>query len=107
MSRADDEETQLRFLRSLAFEIHRKRPAIEAMIDAIEQEGRGGRHRAFREARTKLEEEGFVAALSAAGFIGAEAAQLLDIIVGGGDHRQLANALNRLADFHETIVKEG
>ncbi len=90
-----------RFLKALAFEIRRKRPAEEALTECIEQEGRGGRHKAFRQASAVLAAEGFVPALQAAGLIGDEAAAVLTSIMAESDHRLLAGAIAGLAEFHE------
>jgi hypothetical protein len=90
-----------RFLKALAFEIRRKRPADEALTECIEQEGRGGRHRVFRQALVVLRSEGFVAALKAAGLVGDEAAGVLATLVAENDHRLLAGAINGLAEYHE------
>ena len=90
-----------RFLKALAFEIRRKRPAEEALNDCIEQEGRGGRHKAFRQAAAVLASEGFVPALQAAGLVGDEAAAVLASIVAESDHRLLASVIAGLAEFHE------
>jgi hypothetical protein len=89
-----------RFLRALAFEIRRKRPAVEALADCIDKEGRGGRHRVFRQASAMLETEGFLPALQAAGLIGEEAAAILAEVVAANDHRLLAGAINNLADYY-------
>ena len=96
-----DADVIVRFLRALAYEIHRKRPAIEAMADCIEKEGQRGRHRVLRPASAVLQSEGFVPALLAAGFISEEAAAVLVAVVAGNDHRLLSSAVNNLADFHE------
>jgi hypothetical protein len=96
-----DDEMRARFLRALAFEIHRKRPATDALTDCIEKEGRNGKHRAFRSATAALEADGFVPALQAAGMIGDEAAVVLAAVTAGSDHRLLAAALNGLADHAE------
>jgi hypothetical protein len=90
-----------RFLRALAFEIHRKRPPQEALSDCIEQEGRGGRHRQFRQAQLILESDGVLAALRAADLVGAEAAAIFAPAFAQNDHRLLAAMLNKLADFHD------
>jgi len=90
-----------RFLKALAFEIRRKRPAEEALTECIEQEGRGGRHKAFRQAATVLAEQGFVPALLAADLIGEEAAVVLESLITESDHRLLAGAIAGLAEFHE------
>lgn len=95
------EPDKARFLKALAFEIRRKRPAEEAMTECIEQEGRGGRHRAFRQATAVLADQGFVPALLAAELVGEEAAAVLSAVVEGNDHRLLANALAGLAEFWE------
>ena len=95
------EPDKARFLKALAFEIRRKRPPEEALTDCIEQEGRGGRHRAFRQAVAALADEGFVPALLAAEMIGEEAAVVLSVVIEGNDHRLLANALAGLAEFWE------
>lgn len=96
-----DGEVIVRFLRALAFEIHRKRPPAEAMADCIEKEGQRGRHRVLRPAGLVLQSEGFMPALLAAGFISEEAAAVLEAILAGNDHRLLSTAVNNLADFHE------
>ena len=85
----------------MAFEIRRKRPPVEALNDCIEQEGRGGRHKAFRQAASVLAAEGFVPALLAAGLIGDEAAAVLTSMMAESDHRMLAGAIAGLAEFHE------
>lgn len=90
-----------RFLRALAFEIRRKLPADDALRECIEKEGRGGRHRLFRQASAVLESDGFVPALQAAGMLGEEAAVILTVITAANDHRLLANAVNGLADLEE------
>jgi len=92
---------KVRFLKALAFEIRRKRPAEEAMTDCIEREGRGGRHKAFRQAAATLADEGFVPALQAAGLIGDEAASVLSVVAEENDHRLLAGAIASLAEFQE------
>lgn len=92
---------QARFLKALAFEIRRKRPPEEALTECIEQEGRGGRHKAFRQAAAVLAADGFVPALQAAGLIGDEAAAVLNSLMAENDHRLLAGAIANLAAFHE------
>jgi hypothetical protein len=92
---------KIRFLKALAFEIRRKRPPEEALNECIEQEGRGGRHKAFRQAAAVLAAEGFVPALRAADLIGDEAAAVLTSVMEENDHRLLASAIGGLADFHE------
>jgi hypothetical protein len=96
-------DIKLRFLRALAFEIHRKCPPDQAMTDCIEKEGQRGKHRALRPASIALETEGFVAAMKAAGLIGDEAAIALAAVVAAGDHRLLASAISSLADYHEQV----
>ncbi len=90
-----------RFLRALAFEIRRKLPANEALIECIDKEGRGGRHRLFRQASAVLESDGFVPALQAAGMLGEEASAILATVVAANDPRLLASAISALADVHE------
>ena len=92
---------KVRFLRALAFEIHRKRPAAEALAECIEREGRGGKHRLWRPASAALEADGFVPALLAADLVGEEAGIVLAVLAAGGDHRLLSAALGALADHHE------
>ncbi len=94
-------EDKVRFLRALAFEIRRKLPPNEALIECIDKEGRGGRHRMFRQVSAVLESDGFIAALHVAGMLGDEAAAILAAVVAVNDHRLLANAVNNLADYHE------
>ncbi len=96
-----DMEVKVRFLRALAFEIQRKRPADEAMIDCIEKEGQRGKHRMLRSANDVLRSDGFIPALQEAGFLGEEAAVVLAAVSASGDHRLLSTSISRLADFHE------
>lgn len=103
----DAVDTKVRFLRGLAFEIHRKRPAAEAMVDCIEKEGQRGRHRNLRPASAVLATDGVVAALKVAGLIGEEAAAVLETVLADGDHRLLADAINALADYHEQTAGRG
>lgn len=100
MSRNGPEQTA-QLLRSLAFHIHKKTPAVEALTACFEAEGRGGRHRQWRPAAMVLEAEGFVPALMAAGLVGDEAAALLTVVEAAGDHRLLSQALGALADYVE------
>lgn len=100
MSRDNAEKARL--LRALAFEIHRKRPAEEVLAECFEKEGRGGRHRMFREARAMLETSGFAAALQTAGLVGDEAAVILAAVAAAGDHRLLSGVLSSLADLLDT-----
>ncbi len=98
----DGSEERIRLLRSLAFHVHKKVPAAEALAECFESEGRGGRHRQWRQAGEVLKADGFVAALAAAGLIGAEAAAILAVVADGGDHRLLSASLAALADHHQT-----
>ena len=100
MSRADN-EGKVRLLRSLAHHIHRKTPAGEALAACIEAEGRGGRHRQWRQAGDALATAGFVPALVAGQLVGEEAAAVLEIVAAAGDHRNLAAAVAALADYLE------
>ena len=102
MSRAEDGDLKVRFLRALAFEIRRKVPAADAMTECIEREGQRGRHhRVLRPAIAVLEADGFIAALRTLGFVGGEAAAVLTALAGAADHRLLAASIGALADFHE------
>ena len=94
-----DEKVQI--LRSLAFHIHKKLPAADALSACFEAEGRGGRHRQWRQAAAVLEAEGFVPSLLAATLIGDEAAAVLEVVVTAGDHRLLSGAIGALADHLE------
>ena len=98
---ADATEVEVRFLRALAFEIRRKRPAVEAMVDCIEKDGQRGRHRVLRPASAVLASEGFIPALKVAGLLSDEAAVVLAVLESSGDHRLLAAALSNLADYRE------
>lgn len=102
MSRNDSEDGA-RVLRALAFHIHKKITPADALTQCIEDEGRGGggKHRKWRQPAAVLEAEGFVPALVAGELIGPEAAALLTVIEGTGDHRILSNALTALAHFRE------
>jgi hypothetical protein len=100
MGRENDDT--IRLLRSLAHHIHRKIPADEALKTCFEAEGRGGRHRRWREAGTVLAEDGFVPALLAGGLIGGETAAVLAVVADNADHRTLSAAIGALADYQET-----
>lgn len=91
-------DESIRLLKALAFHIHKKEPAAEALTRCFEDEGRSGRHRKWREPAAVLETEGFVPALLAAELIGADAACLLTVIEKAGDHRLLSSALTALAE---------
>lgn len=103
MARQDtiDDEDKARVLRSLAFQVHRKRPADEALGELLEHESKGGRRRAFRSAVDALAADGFVAAMAALGLMGDDALALLDVLFESGDHRLLSGGLNKLADLIE------
>jgi ATP phosphoribosyltransferase regulatory subunit HisZ len=101
MSGRNEVGEQIRIMRALAFQIHRKRPAAEVLGDCIEEEGRGGRHRQWRSAAASLEAEGFVSALQAAGLVSEDVAAVLSVVVAAKDHRLLSDALSALADFYE------
>ncbi|MGE5546485.1 MAG: hypothetical protein ACM33T_06290 [Solirubrobacterales bacterium] len=88
-------------LRSLAFHIHKKLPAAEALAGCFEAEGRGGRHRQWRQASAVLDSDGFVPALVTAGLVGDEAAAVLTVVERTGDHRLLSAVLGALADHIE------
>ena len=66
------------------------------------QEGRGGRHKAFRQAASVLASEGFVPALQAADLVGDEAAAVLTSLMSENDHRLLAGAIAGLAVMTKT-----
>jgi type II secretory pathway component PulF len=93
---------KVRVLRSLAFHIHRKVPAADALAELAEQESKGGRHRMFRPVTQALEADGFVAALSVLELFGPETAAVLAPVADSSDHRLLAAALNALADYLES-----
>lgn len=97
MSRNGTAQT-VQLLRSLAFRIHKKQPAAEALAGCFESEGRGGRHRQWRQAGAVLEAEGFLPALVSAGLVGDEVAAVLAVVEAAGDHRLLAQAIGALAD---------
>ena len=97
----NENEDKIRLLRSLAFRIHRKEPAAEALNDCYEAEGRGGKHRQWRQAVAVLAEEGFVPSLLAGELVGAEAALVLAVLERARDHRLLSDAIEGLATFLE------
>lgn len=103
MARHDtiDDEDKARVLRSLAFQIHRKRPAEEALGELLEHESKGGRRRAFRTAVDTLAADGFTAAMAALGLMGDDALVLLEVLFDSGDHRLLSSGLSKLADLIE------
>jgi hypothetical protein len=93
-----DAEEKARLLRALAFHIHKKLPPAEALTTCFETEGRGGRHRQWREATAVLASDGFVPSLVAAQLVGEEAAAVLAVVETAGDHRLLSRAIEKLAD---------
>jgi hypothetical protein len=99
MGGRDAAEEKSRLLRAVAFHIHKKTPATEALTACFDAEGRSGRHRQWRQAAVILESEGFVPALVSAGLVGDEAAAVLAIVTATGDHRVLSAALGALADY--------
>ena len=88
----------IRLLKALAFHIHKKEPAVEALTRCFEDEGRSGRHRKWREPAAVLETHGFVPALRSADLVSEDAACLLAVIEKAGDHRLLSAALTALAE---------
>jgi hypothetical protein len=94
-----ENEHKSRFVRAIAFEIHRKRTPEEAVIACVEAEGRGGRHRILKPALAVVEDQGFVAALLAVDMLSAETASVLAPVVESGDTRLLVAVLNNLAEF--------
>ncbi len=96
-----ESEAKARLLRALAFHIRKKISAADALTTCFEAEGKGGRHRKWREAGVVLADAGFVPALTAAGLIGAEAAVVLTVVEAANDHRLLARALDDLAVYGE------
>lgn len=98
MSKNRNEE-KVRLLRALAFHIHKKEAPEDALTACFEAEGRGGRHRQWRQAGAVLESEGFTAALLAGELIGPEAAAVLAVVADARDHRLLSGALTALADY--------
>lgn len=94
-------EDKVRLLRSLAFRIHRKEAPAEALNDCFEAEGKGGKHRQWRQAVTVLAEDGFVPALREGELVGAEAALVLAVLERAKDHRLMSDAIEALADFLE------
>lgn len=103
MARQDtiDDEDKVRLLRALAFQIHRKRPADEALGELLEQESKGGRRRAFRAGVDALAAEGFAAAMAALGLFSDDALVLLGVLADSGDHRLLSSGLGKIADLIE------
>lgn len=104
MARHDtiDDEDKVRVLRALAFQIHRKRPAEEALAELLEHESKGGRRRAFRAGTDALAADGFTAAMDALGLFNDDALVLLAVLAESGDHRLLSSALAKLADLLES-----
>lgn len=94
-------EDKVRLLRSLAFKIHRKEVPVEALNDCFEAEGKGGKHRQWRQAVMVLSEDGFVPALLAGELIGAEAAVVMAVLERAKDHRLLSDAVEGIADYLE------
>ncbi len=104
MAKGTDLDTadKVRVLKALAFQIHRKRPAEEAMAEVLDQESKGGRNRAFRPAKEALESQGVLAAMLVIGLLGDEAGAVLGAVLDAHDHRLLSNALGALAEFVES-----
>ncbi|RAU22618.1 hypothetical protein CU669_08025 [Paramagnetospirillum kuznetsovii] len=99
-----DEDDKIRVLKALAFRIHRKLPADEAMAEVLDQESKGGRNRAFRPAKEALDADGFLAAMLAVGLLGEEAASVMAVVVDAHDHRLLSSALTKLAEHLESLL---
>jgi len=100
MSRTESEE-KARLLKAVAFHIHKKEAPEDALTQCFEAEGRGGKHRQWRQAQAALDSDGFVPALVVGGLIGQEAAQVLMVVEKAGDHRLLSSALNALVEYYE------
>lgn len=96
-----DDEDKARILRALAFHIHRKRPAEEALSEVLDNESKGGRRRAFRAGVDALAAEGFTASIAALGLFEDETLAVLGVVVESEDHRLLSAALSRLADLQD------
>lgn len=94
-------DAKVRLLRSLAFHIHRKVPAEEAMREFVDEQLKQGRRKEYRPAADALGAEGFLAAVRTLALLGDEALALLAVVVEAKDHRLLAAALNALADHLE------
>ncbi|OAN44023.1 hypothetical protein A6A04_09075 [Paramagnetospirillum marisnigri] len=103
MAKGSDLDTadKVRVLKALAFQIHRKRPAEEALAEVLDQESKGGRNRAFRPAKEALESQGVLASMQAIELLGDEAAAVLGTVIDARDHRLLSSALSALAEFLE------
>ncbi|ARJ65523.1 hypothetical protein WV31_07580 [Magnetospirillum sp. ME-1] len=103
MARQDtiDNEDKVRLLRALAFQIHRKVPADEALGELLEHESKGGRRRAFRAGVDALAADGFTAAMAALGLFSDDAMVLLGVLADSGDHRLLSSGLGKIADLIE------
>lgn len=100
MARNEVEE-RVRLLKSLAFRIHKKEAAADALAECFEAEGRGGRHRQWRDAGAVLAAEGFVPALLAGGLVGDEVAAILTVVEKAKDHRLLSDVLDALVEHVE------
>ncbi len=100
MARKDIED-KVRFLRSLSFHIHKKLPPAEALETCIEAEGKGGRHRQWKQAQAVLEQDGFVPALKVADLVGPEAAAVLEVVEKAKDHRLMSDAISAIATWIE------
>ncbi len=98
-NRADE---KIRLLRALAFHIHKKEAPEDALAACFEAEGRGGKHRQWRQAMQVLQGEGFIPALLQGELIGADVASVLTVVAQSNDHRLLSGALSSLADHLET-----
>lgn len=100
MARKPDRDLggKARLLRALAYEIHRKTSAEDALTTHIEEQYRLGRHREWRPVADTLAEQGFAAALAGMGLLSPDAAVVLATVVEARDHRMLSSALNALAD---------
>jgi hypothetical protein len=103
MARKDGIDTaeKVRLLRELAFHIHRKLPAGEALAAYIEAQGKLGRHREVRPATEALGQDGFLGGLQALGLVADETAAVLAAVIAAEDHRLLAKTLVQLADYLE------
>ncbi len=100
MSRSPDEE-RLRLLKALAYRIHRKEEPTQALADCFEAEGRGGKHRQWKQAGQVLAADGFIAALLAGDLVSAEVAAILAVVEKAGNHRLLSDAIEALTQTME------
>lgn len=95
-----DKDEKVKLLRAFAFQVHRKRPLDEVVMEHVEQELQRGRRREYRPVAEAINADGPAAAMKALSLVDDQAAAILTVITEQAkDHRLLSDILEKLADF--------